>query len=392
MDNTGKTAKTIIYFASILSLGFVSAIIGPSLPSISKNTGIDLYKMGYLFTSVSIGYLIGAFLSGIAYEKSHGHPLLSSSLFVFSLILIFVSVLKNILIVLLLLLFLGIAEGFLDVGCNTLIVWVHRSKVGPYMNALHFFFGLGALISPLIVGASIKLTGNIKLSFWLISGTLLAPTIISLRLQSPPIYKNKNQNGESNKKFFIVALLALFYFFHVGAELSYGGWIYTYSLKLRVINQFSSIYLTSVFWGALTIGRLLGVFISLKLKSSRILLIDITGWIIASLLLNLYPRSGFFLWMGTILMGLSIASLFPTGLNFAEEKMHISSYVTSWILVGSSLGSMFFPWLIGYLFEKVGLRIFPLIMLIISISDFIVLIIVQLQGIKKEQSKSVEQA
>jgi hypothetical protein len=34
---------------------------------------------------------------------------------------------------------LGMAEGALDVGGNTLLVWVHQEKVGPFMNGLHFF-------------------------------------------------------------------------------------------------------------------------------------------------------------------------------------------------------------------------------------------------------------
>jgi FHS family Na+ dependent glucose MFS transporter 1 len=53
------------------------------------------------------------------------------------------------------LLVLGMAEGLLDVGGNTLLVWVHQPNVGPYMNALHFFFGLGAFFSPIIVAQAI---------------------------------------------------------------------------------------------------------------------------------------------------------------------------------------------------------------------------------------------
>ena len=46
---------------------------------------------------------------------------------------------------------MGVAEGALDVGGNTLLIWVHRHKVGPFMNGLHFFFGAGAFLSPIII-------------------------------------------------------------------------------------------------------------------------------------------------------------------------------------------------------------------------------------------------
>ena len=374
MSENKKLARTIIYFAGILSLGFVSSIIGPSLPSLAKHTDTSLYNMGFLFTCISVGYLIGAFSSGMIYDRIKGHPLLTASLISFSIILFFIPILSNLLILIFILIILGIAEGTVDVGCNTLLVWVHKRKVGPYMNALHFFFGLGALISPLIVGLSIKLTGNIKYSYWLISILLLLPAMGSIRLKSPTIHKiDENNSNSSNKDVILVLLFSFFYFFHVGAELSYGGWVYSYSIKLNIISKFSSIYLNSAFWGALTVGRLFGVLLSSIIRSDKILLLDILGAIIASILLLLFHHSGLVLWVGTILMGLSIASLFPTGLNYIEGRIHITGSITSWVLIGSSIGSMFFPWLIGRLLGKRGLQLFPFTMLSIFISALIVL-------------------
>jgi fucose permease len=66
-------------------------------------------------------------------------------------------------------------------------------------------------------------------------------------------------------------------------------------------------------------------------------------------------------------MGLSIASLFPTSINFAGRNMHITGKVTSWFLVGSSVGSMFFPWLIGQFFESRG----PTVMILIILCAFV---------------------
>ena len=34
---------------------------------------------------------------------------------------------------------------------NPLLVWVHGDEVGPAMNGLHFFFGVGAFLSPIII-------------------------------------------------------------------------------------------------------------------------------------------------------------------------------------------------------------------------------------------------
>ena len=95
MPDNKKTTNTFIYFAGILSLGLVISIIGPSLPTLAKHTGIDLYKMGLIFPAISIGYLIGAFSSGMIYDRIKGHPILAISLMIFSSLLFIIPTVKN---------------------------------------------------------------------------------------------------------------------------------------------------------------------------------------------------------------------------------------------------------------------------------------------------------
>ena len=42
----------------------------------------------------------------------------------------------------------GVADGMVDVGSNTLLVWVYRDKVGPWMNGLHCCLGLARCWPP----------------------------------------------------------------------------------------------------------------------------------------------------------------------------------------------------------------------------------------------------
>ena len=59
-------------------------------------------------------------------------------------------------------------------------------------------------------------------------------------------------------------------------------------------------------------------------------------------------------WIGTMGLGLSIASFFPSLMNYVEGTMPITGRTTSIILVGANAGSMVFPWLVGQLFEGIG--------------------------------------
>ena len=80
---------------------------------------------------------------------------------------------------------IGIFVGAADVGGNTLLVWLHGQKVQPYMNGLHFFFGLGAVLSPIIFAQFLRLTENITWGYWTIGLLIIPISFWILCLPSP---------------------------------------------------------------------------------------------------------------------------------------------------------------------------------------------------------------
>jgi hypothetical protein len=47
--------------------------------------------------------------------------------------------------------------------------------------------------------------------------------------------------------------------------------------------------------------------------------------------------------------------------TFAGENMDISGRVTGWLVIGVGAGNLFFPWLVGQLFEPKGPGVLPVI-------------------------------
>jgi fucose permease len=58
--------------------------------------------------------------------------------------------------------------------------------------------------------------------------------------------------------------------------------------------------------------------------------------------------------VGTVLFGLSIASIFPSILNYANTVMRLDSRINGYFFAGGSLGAMIIPYFSGVLFEKFG--------------------------------------
>jgi fucose permease len=100
------------------------------------------------------------------------------------------------------------------------------------------------------------------------------------------------------------------------------------------------------------------------------LLADLIGGVASMAAILIWPHSYPVLWLGSIGIGLSIASLYPTTIAFAGSRMAITGRVTGWFFVGSGAGGMILPWLIGQLFEPVG----PHVAMLAILADLILAI------------------
>ncbi|MEJ2304732.1 MAG: MFS transporter [Anaerolineales bacterium] len=358
-----KLSTTIAYYFSIFILGVFTAIGGPALPSLAENTSSTLDQISLFFVLGALGYLLGSYLGGRAYDRFPGHRIMAFTLLVIAVSGAFIPLMRLLWLLLLVQFALGLAQGANDVGCNTLLLWVHGKDAGPYVNGLHFFFGLGTFIAPLVLAGMLSLTDGIQWVFWTFA-LLSLPLIFWLwRLPEAPVQSKSDEKGSARVPFIPVALLALAFLLYVGAEVGFGNWVYTYAFTLDLGTTITSAYLTSAFWGTFTLGRLLGIWISTHARAITILFVDLLGCLASLSVILLWPDSVPALWTGTIGVGLFMASVFPTMIVLAGERMHVTGAVTGWFLVGGGAGGMILPWVIGQAFVGIGAIAMPVLVL-----------------------------
>lgn len=369
--HTAKSALKItsLYYAAFLSLGLISAALGPSLPILAERAHVQLKQASLLFSAHSFGYLIGALLGGQAYDRRPGHPVMIVSLAFSALLAALVPLMPELALMAAVILLLGAAQASVDVGGNTLLVWLHREKVGSFMNGMHASWGIGSILSPLVISAAILVLGNINWAYGAFAALLLMGAVL-LRGQPSPLVPER-ASGEtsrgSNPWPFVIAFLVFFAAFD-GAQNAYGGWIYSFAVETKIADAAAASVLTSVYWGALTISRLASIPLALRFKPRSMLIGNISGCILGLSLAVLSNGSSLFVWLATILVGLSVGSFFPTALSFASEVLVITGQFTSLIFVGVSLGGMLLPWLIGQFFETAG----PYSAMVIMLADVLI--------------------
>jgi MFS transporter, FHS family, Na+ dependent glucose transporter 1 len=345
---------TFVYFISFITLGLFASILGPTLPYLAKNTSTSLSEIGLLFTARSLGYIVGALQGGNAFDRFPGHKLLAAILISLGVVGTLIPFVYWIWILIALIFLLGIGEAVLDIGVNLLIVWKYRGKAAPFLNALHFCFGIGAFLSPIFVAQAILITGKINWAFWLLLFLALPIALWFLQIKSPEPTNNNDNNDPQPQNLFLVIMVATLFTLYVGAEVSYGGWIFTFTTEQGLGNSTSAAYLTSAFWGALTLGRLLGIPIANRINPKKIILFDLIGCLICLGIILFFQDNYLAIWVGTIGLGFAMASYFPTMMAFAERRIDLSGQITRWFFFAAGIGGMVLPWLFGILFESLG--------------------------------------
>ncbi|XP_072016263.1 sodium-dependent glucose transporter 1A-like [Amphiura filiformis] len=434
-----RLKKTIVLCGAFIGLGLAVAVIGPTLQDLKTHLETDLPHISYIFTGRSIGYVIGSIVGGVFLE--HLHPLLLESV-TLGMSGIGLSIMPHILRLgpsIFTISLVGLANGALDTGANVIVLRMWGKKSAPFMQALHFSFALGAFIAPLlaspfiesnspsfnsssfdsfdssafdssafnssatptskpalptrfqgvysIIGIYLMLMALVFIYFFCTSPVQLpssSGTHSDLETESSALPSDKDFTN------YILGLLFVFYFLYVGAEVGYGGYIYTFAISINLQHK-TAAHLNSLFWGTFAIMRGVSIFIASMISPLQMLVMDLLGCILSSLVLSYEADTNpTVLWVGTATLGASMASLFPAGISWLESHAPVTGKMASLLLVGSAFGEMVIPIILGQLFEPDSVGPMSLMYLMCGISLVTALIFGYAVYLAASEGKEVE--
>ncbi len=345
-----KQRQTVVYYLNAGITGLVIASLGPSIPLYADSTGLELSNLGILFTALFSGLLTGSIWAAHLFTIKPAHRIMALSLLGVSFMvsyLPFINDLKGLVVSWFL---LGLFFGLIEVGMNTLILWVHAEKSTPFVSIMHFLFGVGALLAPAFIGLSLEYSNDFNSAYWAIAGLTILAALYTVQVSEPQPPDNKPAPGNMLKPPALVMFATLLLFLYVAAEVSFSGWLTSYAMQSPDITSSNAVYVTSVFWATLALGRLSGIFLARHISTGMILALSISGCFISAALLAILGSNTLFLLIGVVMMGLSMACIFPMIFLFMEQRILVTGAVSSWCLIGASLGGMIVPFGIGFLF------------------------------------------
>lgn len=145
--------KTFALCISWICLGLYSEILGPTLPSLRKQTGTNTEQMGQALSVRSVGLFIGSVGGGILADAllARRCGIIACALLLASIVTFCMPFCINFWTLSLTLFFAGCAHGAHTTNGNPLLgaLWAEKAA-GPF-NLMHAGYGLGASFAPLIL-------------------------------------------------------------------------------------------------------------------------------------------------------------------------------------------------------------------------------------------------
>ncbi|NWH62308.1 MFS4B protein, partial [Geococcyx californianus] len=286
---------------------------------------------------------------------------------------------------------IGASMGILDTGGNVLALNTWGAEAGPHMQALHFSFAVGAFVAPILAKMALggsesndlpiggetnrsvprsvptasaasavsalkhHLGADFLWSYVVIGTYLLFVSFFFFILYSKGSSARDKSKAASQKSTFakyhyaLIFLLFMFFFWYVGAEVTYGSYIFTYAKVFTEMKENEAAALNSVFWGAFAACRGVAIFCAACLYPGTMILLSLIGSAVSSSCLAFFARYPASLWAGTAVYGASMATIFPSGISWIEQYTVVQGKSASLFVIGAALGEMCIPAAVGYL-------------------------------------------
>ncbi|XP_041091823.1 major facilitator superfamily domain-containing protein 4A-like [Polyodon spathula] len=456
---------TLTYWSVFFSFGLCIALLGPTILDLRCQTQSTLQEITWVFFSQQFCLLIGSAVGGI-FKKTLFCSL--TALFVSSLLISVVFAIiplcHNVLVLAVVMAVAGLAMGVIDTIANIQLVKLYQKDSAVFLQALHFFIGLGALVSPLIADPFLSetncLQGNntsnatevmhhirhtltspsasnlsqyelpmegevvtqVSYAFWIMalinlpvpiavfllmkresmvpccrssSPLLLTRDELAMETQGTdaqdPPSKDSDMEGHGSLfsccrgerlqdvpvSFFGIYILGgLVLFMTDGIVGEYSGFVYSYAVAnpMNMAHKTAGC-LASVFWAAITVGRLGAIPLSYRFKPAGLLLVNLSGVIVTVLLLLIFCKSTAFLFVGTWFLGMFLSSIFPCMLAYTEDILEYQGCATTVLVTSAGMGEMVCQVMVGLIIHIKGSYSFLLSGMIIGCLGFILFFI-----------------
>ncbi|KAM6946965.1 major facilitator superfamily domain-containing protein 4A [Lycodopsis pacificus] len=143
--------QTLTYWSAFFSFGLCIAFLGPTVLDLRCQTQSTLQQITWVFFYQQFFLLLGSSLGGLVKNTLPSSLLaLFCCTLIISLVFAVIPLCNHVLLLSVAMAIAGLAMGVIDTIANLQLVKLYQKDSAIFLQALHFFIGLGALVSPLV--------------------------------------------------------------------------------------------------------------------------------------------------------------------------------------------------------------------------------------------------
>ena len=256
-------------------------------------------------------------------------------------------------------LLIGAGAGGMDTGFNAAVA---LRADGRLMGLLHAGYGVGAAIGPLVVGAALA-TGAGWRPGYVVFGAASLLLVLPIAGKSMGDAPPQETMGSPRGMF----LPCLAFFVYVSLELTVGQWAFTSLTQHRGLGDLAASTWVSLYWVALTVGRLWLGLSGHRAPVHRLLGLAVAGAGAAAVILwvggPLAPA-------GLLVAGLALSVVFPLLMLLTPERVGAerAAAAVGWQTAAASIGGAGGPAAAGVVLDAVGIEAYGPTVLVMAVA------------------------
>ena len=356
-----------IIYVAFISLGLPDSLLGSAWPVMRLQFGAPLSFAGVISMIIAGGTIVSSLLSDRMTRKLGAGLVTAVSVAMTAAALLGFSISRSLAALCLWAIPYGLGAGAGDAALNNFVALHYSSR---HMSWLHCFWGVGASVSPYIMGACLARSGSWEMGYRTVSVIQVALTA-GLFL-SLPLWREKKgaagaDGGRSGPALGLkgalripgVPFILLAFFAYCAAETTAGLWASTYLVEVRGVDPQTAARFASLFYLGITFGRFLNGFVADRLGDRKLIRVG-AAVMAAGAAMILMPVNALAL-AGLVVFGLGCAPVYPsiihsTPFNFGAEN---SQAIIGVQMASAYTGSTFMPPLFGLIAGAAGVRVYP---------------------------------
>lgn len=377
-----------VIYISFISLGLPDSLLGSGWPVMQADLGVSMSFAGIITMIIAFNTIISSLLSDRLNRKFGTSWLVAVSVFLTALALLGFSLTSKFYVLCLLAIPYGLGAGAVDAAINNYVALRYNAS---HMSWLHCFWGLGALISPYIMGYTLTSGLGWQSAYRIVFYIQIAITI--LLFISLPLWKKQNRKfteaseiensddlepqTQERKHIGILGAmkikgvlpLVIGFLVYCALEQTSMIWASSYLAGSRAFTVEKAASLGSLTYIGITAGRAVGGFIANKVKDIVQIRIGICIAIVGIVFIAIPVKNQILPIVGLVLTGVGCAPIYPsiihsTPYNFGKEN---SQAIIGIQMAFAYAGTTFLPPLFGLIAERVSIALYPVFLIILAL-------------------------